>query len=277
VVYNNFQYRDKNFTVAKTPGVVRIGVMGDSNAFGYGIKNVNNRFSNILEHELNTHGYHTEVYNFGVPGLDTETEIHEYQRIKQLNFDILVWEYFLNDIEISSESAGQKVLQTAQIAPSGLITFLSDHSFFFDYIYWRLNAKYDKTFVKIRNADLAQYDNPRIFNYHTHLINSFTQDLKSNGKKIVTLVLPFLYFFPNYPANAISIHHRMDKLFLEDGVAQVVDMLDYVKGKHKQDLVVGPYDAHPNEYVHKIAADKLYDAIIPLLEKTPDGKTIIKQ
>jgi len=72
--------------VAKTPGVVRIGVMGDSNTFGYGIKNVDNRFSNLLEAKLNKAGYKVQVYNFGVPGFDTWNEIRIIiRRIKNLN------------------------------------------------------------------------------------------------------------------------------------------------------------------------------------------------
>ncbi|HSW97504.1 MAG TPA: SGNH/GDSL hydrolase family protein, partial [Candidatus Saccharimonadales bacterium] len=147
VVYNNYQYRDKNFTVTKTPGVVRIGVMGDSNAWGYGIKNVNNRFSNILESELQDKGYKVEVYNFGVPGLDTWNEIDEYhKKDAQFHVDILLWSYFLNDVE-PPHSAGTAVLANAGNGIPPLVEFLSDHSFFFDYLYWRLSSKYNTTFT----------------------------------------------------------------------------------------------------------------------------------
>lgn len=274
-VYNNYQYRDRDFKTEKETGRVRIGVMGDSSAYGYGIKNVNRRFSNILEGKLKSNGYNAEVYNFGVSGLDTDQEIKEYQRVKNLNFDILVWEYFLNDIEEESNSAGQKVLQSAQKTPSGLISFLSDNSFFFDYVYWRLGARYDKTFISIRNADLSQYSDSGVFAHHKNIIDSFTKNLKDGGKKVVVVILPFFYFFPDYPQNAIEIHQRMDKIFKDDG-AEVVDMLDFVKEKTRVDLVVGPYDSHPNEYVHKLIADKLYNAIIPLLEKK-GSNTVVKQ
>lgn len=274
VVFNNYQYRDRDFTVSKKPGVVRIGVMGDSNAFGYGIKDANQRFSNVLEENLKKNGYKVEVYNFGVSGLDTDTEVLEYQRVKQFNFDILVWQYFLNDVEPYNQSTGTKVLQEAQKEPPGIITFLSDNSFFFNYVYWRLSAKYNATYVKIKNSDLAQYNNPPVFNSHKQIIDNFTKDLNADKKKIVVLVIPFIYFIPNYPAVAMDVHKRMDKIFTDDG-ANVVDLLPYIKGKNKRDLVVGMYDAHPNEYVHALAADKLYGAIYPLLENK-NGGTIVK-
>ena len=277
VVYNNYQYRDKNFTVDKPPGTVRIGVMGDSNTFGYGIKNVSDRFSDQLEAALNKNGYKAQVYNFGVPGFDTEQEVNEYKRVEPFNFDIVVWAYFLNDIEEASRSAGGAVLRGAQAEPPGILRFLIDKSYFFDYVYWRLDARYSKTFEGVRNADLSQYNNREIFNHHTSLIDGFTSSIESQGKKIVALVMPFFYFFPNYPQNAIDIHKKMDGVFTSDGVSSVVDVLDYVKGKKSKDLVVGPYDSHPNVYVHHLIAQKLYDAITPLLIKTSDGQTIVKQ
>src|SRR3989344_8860561 len=99
VVYNNYFFRDLDFNSIKREGVVRIGVLGDSVAFGEGIKNVNNRFSNILEQKLQNAGFKVEVYNLGSSGYDTEGEIEQYQRVKQLNFDIIIWQYLLNDIQ----------------------------------------------------------------------------------------------------------------------------------------------------------------------------------
>jgi len=268
VVYNNFQYRDKDFTLAKTPGKVRIGVMGDSVAFGYGIKDVNNRFSNLLENKLNNNGYNVEVYNFAVPGLDTEGELREYQRVKKLKFDILVWSYFMNDIEEATRSAGESVLKNAQSSSSlrpGLIKFLSDNSYFFNYVYWRLNARYNSTFANIQGADLSQYNIPEIYNHHQDIIGSFIKN--NSSMKIVTIVFPFLSYFPNYPKEAIVIHQKVDNMFLEKGAASVIDLLPYLKGKNENQLIVSKFDSHPNEFVHEMAAEKLYNSISNLLEK----------
>src|SRR3990167_9037388 len=71
VVFNNYFFRDRDFSSIKREGVVRIGVFGDSVAFGEGIKNVNNRFSNILEQKLRDAGKNAQVYNLGTQGYDT--------------------------------------------------------------------------------------------------------------------------------------------------------------------------------------------------------------
>jgi len=274
VVYNNFQYRDKDFTVQKKPGTVRIGVIGDSNTFGYGIKNVNNRFSNILEDKLNNAGYKVEVYNFGVPGLDTWNEIIEYNK-KDAIFkpDILIWQYFLNDVE-ATKSAGTIALQNAGNQISPLVKLISDHSVFFNYVYWRLSAKYSTTFSQISSADLKQYSNPKVFAFHKYEISSLMTELKDQNIKVIVTVFPFFGLFPNYPAG--KIHQEMDTIFKNDGADVVVDLLPYLKNKTAKELVVGRYDSHPNESVHKLAADKLYDAVVPLLEKTKQQGTIVK-
>lgn len=274
--FNNYQYRDRNFVAEKTPGVVRIGVMGDSNTFGYGIRNPEDRFSNQLEKLFKEKGYKVEVYNFGVAGIGTEEEIREYHRIQHFDFDILVWQYFLNDIAPPNNNAGTTILNKARQKPSAVVSYLSDHSFFFDYLYWRVVARYKATFVALRNADIQAYSDPKLFTAHKQTIDSFSQELQEKNKQFVVLTIPFLYFFPDYPQSAVAIHKKMGTIFTDNGAAAVVDLLPYLKGKDKQELVVGPYDSHPNETVHKLAAEKLYTAIVPLIQKNADGYTEMK-
>ncbi|OGH04043.1 MAG: hypothetical protein A2W22_00250 [Candidatus Levybacteria bacterium RBG_16_35_11] len=277
VIYNNYQYRDKDFAVQKEEGTVRIGVMGDSMAFGYGIKDTNNRFSNLLEEKLLKDGYNAEVYNFGVPGFDTEQEVQEYERVKRFNFDILIWSYFLNDAEEASRSAGEAILQNEQRKQtSPIIEFVLNNSFFFDYVYWRINAKYGRVFEGMGKADLSQYNNPEIFNHHYDLISSFNKELTGEGKKVVAIIFPFLYFLPDYPKDAINIHKKMANTFLDSGVSKVVDLLPELKGKNPNQLTVSRFDYHPNEYVHRLATNLLYNSIAPLLERKGDKTYLIK-
>lgn len=274
VVFNNYQFRDRNFTLEKTPGVVRIAAIGDSLAFGYGIKNVNDRYSNILEDMLNKAGYKVEVYNFGVSGLDTWNEIILYEnRIEKFNPDIVVWEYYLNDAE-PKNSPGTVALKKVGAEINPVVKTLSEHSFFFDYIYWRFSATYTNTFNELKNTDLEQYYIPSVFKQHVQDVASFSAELTSENAKIVTVIFPFLRYMPNYPVLATQVHQKMDKIFTADG-ATVVDLLPYLKNKNATDLIVNRWDTHPNEFVHRLTAEKLYNAIVPLLTKTAKG-TFVK-
>src|SRR3990167_7601067 len=85
VVYNNFFKRDRDFKAEKPAGIIRIGMLGDSVTFGQGIANPEDRFSNILQKNLQEGGINAEVYNLGVSGLDSHEEIKAYQDLSYLN------------------------------------------------------------------------------------------------------------------------------------------------------------------------------------------------
>lgn len=230
---------------------------------GYGIKNVEDRFSNILEKKLKDRKFNAEVYNLGKSGYDLDSEVQEYNSsFRPLDFDIIVWEYFLNDAQPKEKNEGTKVLLREQ-AQSKFMQSISNYSYFFDYIYWRLAARYDKTFKELRNADMNAYKTQENFSRHKDAVISFINQLKKENRKIVVMVFPFMAFFPDYPA--YDIHKRVSKIFKEEGV-EPIDLLDDLKDKRSKDLVVSQYDYHPNEIVHKLAAERLYDKIVPLLK-----------
>lgn len=263
VVFNSYFVRDREFTLEKKEGTIRIGVIGDSIAFGYGIKNVNNRFSNILEQKLRSAHYNVEVYNLGKSGYDTDTEILEYEKNKKLNFDIIVWEYFLNDAQPQGDSRGTKVL-IKEHRQNKILSLLSSKSYFFDYVYWRLSKRYEKTFKELRNADMDAYHDSTTFKKHKNDVLQFIQELKSDNTKFVVIIFPFMYFLPDYPA--YDIHKTMNGIFKENNV-EVIDLLDDLKHKQSKEVIVGRYDYHPNEWVQQLAAQRLYDKIMPLLQK----------
>ncbi len=264
VVFNSYFVRDREFTREKKEGLTRIGVIGDSIAMGYGIKNVKDRFSNILEKKLRDAKQNVEVYNLGESGADTDTEIINYNKAKKLNLDIVVWEYFFNDAEPSINNQGTKVLIKANVRGK-ITTFVSNYSYFFDYVYWRLSTRYEKTFKELRTADMASYKDEKNFQRHKNVVTSFIKQLKDDNRKIVVIIFPFMYFLPNYPAN--DIHTTMNNVFRENGV-EPIDLLNDLKNEYSKNLIVSKFDYHPNESVQKLAAQKLYDKILPLLNQS---------
>ena len=263
VVYNNYFFRDRDFDPNKRAGIVRIGVLGDSIAFGGGIKNVNDRFSNILEKKLRDAGKNAQVYNLGTQGYDTGGEIESYQKVRHLNFDIIVWQYFLNDIQPYGKSTGTPIIaRNSQQAK--IVQFLSNKSFFFDFIYWRLSQRYQKTFDQLKNADLAQYQNPEVLQKHKEEMSAFIKDLKRENKRIVVIIFPFVHLIgADYPST--NIHQDLNQFFEQEGV-EVINLLDYLKDKKARNLIASGLDSHPNEAVHAEAAQKLFEKVMPLLK-----------
>lgn len=262
VVFNNFFFRDRDFTEEKKKDVLRIGVLGDSIAQGDGIKDVNNRFSNLLEKKLHETGFNVEVYNLGKAGYDTETEIEVYNNIKHLNFDLIIWEYFINDIQPKDQSTGTPIIaQNSHRAK--LLEFISNRSFFLDFLYWRFSAVYDKTIVALRNADVNQYNNQFILAQHKKDITDFIASLKKENKKVIVIMFPSIsllgYSYPVF-TNEIMFNH-----FSESGV-EVINLYDFLKDQNPKGLRASRFDTHPNEKVHILAADKLFEKVKTLLE-----------
>ncbi len=263
--YNGYFFRNnRNFTAAKTPGVTRIGVFGDSLAFGAGIRNVNNRFSNLLEKKLNESGHKAEIYNLAIPGTGTVAEKQIYEKTKDLNFDIIILSYFLNDAEPEEGSAGTAIIvKNSQRAK--ILEFISGTSFFLDFLYWRFSSRYQKTITGANNADLAQYTKPDVLTAHQQYLNNMLDEFKSNNQKVVVLVWPFINFIgPNNPG--LYANQSMTSFFENQNVP-TINMLDYLKERNSKDLMASKFDSHPNELAHKIAADQLYQKILPLLSQ----------
>jgi hypothetical protein len=71
---NNFGFRNHDYTLKKPPGVRRIVVLGDSFAFGEGVR-PQHLFCKLLEERAAATGLDVQVLNFSVGGWDTLDEI----------------------------------------------------------------------------------------------------------------------------------------------------------------------------------------------------------
>lgn len=263
VVYNNFFKRDKDFKIEKPAGSIRIGVIGDSIAFGQGIPNVHNRFSNILEKKLQASKINAEVYNLGTPGVDTHEEIKMYDDLSIFNFDIIIWQYYLNDIQPPIKDDIAQIIQKNTISNKTL-DILSKNSAFFDFAYWRLSSKYSKTFSQLDIHYFKMYNDASILNSHEEELTKFIRLLKEQNKKIVVIIFPLIELLgPNYPA--AQIHTNLDSYFKSQKM-EVIELLDYLRNSNSKELIASRFDTHPNEKVHKLAAEKLYEQISTTLK-----------
>ena len=258
VVYNNYFKRDRNFKVEKPDGTIRIGILGDSITFGAGIANTEDRFSNILQKRLEENGFNAEVYNLGVPGLDSHEEIKLYQDLSYLNFDIVVWQYFLNDIQPQDKSEPAEIISQDAYA-NDFMRWLTENSTFFDFLYWRFSSKYAKTYDKLGNHYLSMYSNEDTFKNHEQELSRFITGLKEENKKIIVIIFPFMELLgPNYPAT--EAHQKLQNFFKSQDI-QTIDLLDNLKSANWRDLVASKFDTHPNKKVHMLAAEKLYEKV----------------
>ena len=141
---------------------------------------------------------------------------------------------------------------------------MSAHSFFLDFLYWRISSRYQKAFVEIRKADIDRYKDQERLSEHKQEIAQFIKVLKDDNKKILVIIFPSMYFIgPNYPS--ADIHTLMGNYFRDQGV-ETIDLLNDLKGKDAKSLIASPFDSHPNEYVHNLAAERIFEKVKPLLK-----------
>lgn len=262
VVFNNYFFRDRDFDPNKQAGVTRIGVLGDSITQGDGIKNVNNRFSNLLERKLQQAGYKVEVYNLGKAGYDTEGEIETYSRVKNLNFDIIIWQYFINDIQPKDYSTGSPIIVNNS-RRAKILEFISKYSYFLDYLYWRYSTVYDKTLLALRYADINQYSSQDRLQKHQAEITDFIESLRADDKKVVVVMFPSIMFLGgDYPIFTNDIMHKI----FEGNQVETIDLYEDLKNQDPEKLRASRFDTHPNEIVHALAAQKLYEKVTQMLD-----------
>lgn len=262
VVHNNYFFRDRDFENDKRPQTIRIGVLGDSIAWGGGIENVDDRFSNRLERQLNEAGYQAEVYNLGKPGFDTDGEVGIFENVRHLNFDFIIWEYFLNDIQPVEKSTGTTIIETNRDLPA-YVAFFTNKSYFLDYLYWKLTPIHQKTYVQLKQADIAQYKNEELLANHKEKIKNYLQSFKGTNTKIIAVIFPNLLVLEENNYQAEDIHKIMTEVF-EKNKVEVVDLLTELRGKDGTYYMASKFDPHPNEEVHEIAAQKLFEVISSL-------------
>jgi hypothetical protein len=89
----------QKYTVRKTPGVLRIAVIGDSYVHAATV-NVQDNFAEVLERQLNARGVPTEVYRFGMDGAPLSQYLHVLRReVVRYKPDIVLVQLIHNDFD----------------------------------------------------------------------------------------------------------------------------------------------------------------------------------
>jgi hypothetical protein len=263
VAFNNYFRRDRQFDTDKPPGEFRIAVMGDSISFGAGIEKVEDRFSDLLQTKLRADGFNVAVYNLGVSGTDTEVQIKDFTNFKQLNFDLLIWQYFLNDVNPATGGEGTQIITTNRdkflLRPP--LSWLIDRSYFADWLYWRLSTKYSRTFTDLLAADLKAYQDPVMVSRHREAISRFLAQARKENLPVVVIMFPFLYQTPLTQV-ADAMYDQTFKFFESLKTVAVIDLKSIFRLYPASQLMASRFDSHPNELAHALAAQALYEKIL---------------
>lgn len=247
---NSAGFRGSDFSLAKTPGITRIAILGDSVAYGYSVP-LEQTFARLLEKQLNEAGHKVEVLNFAVNGYSTVAELELYKtRVRDYRPDIVLLAYVLND-----PLPAAFVVQTVGSAKKQADAFqqLSQHSQLGAWVYLQWKAITQQS--DRRQNYQGMYANPELWNATTQALHELATLTKTDGATLGAVVFPLLLDFNDYPMQ--NIHQQIDAS-LQAAQIPFIDLLpDFSREPY---LSLRPHpndDTHPNAAGHAIAARRI--------------------
>ena len=256
---NSLGFRDREIASGSTTGY-RVLVVGDSFTEGYGIKNVEDRYSDVLAKRL---GDGFRVYNVGRSGFDTKME---YQLM--LNYPVrpsfVILQYFGNDIERVCARPGREFpgFQPYSELPFGLHALVAN-SFLLNYVYW--NAPRGGTLpmgaANSRYADwmTSCYKDPIALERHLADLSRFIEYSRDNDCPLLVVIFPFLA----EQVGSINTFVPLIEAFLAERNIPFVSVESIAKDLSPEERVVSPSDSHASVKLNHLIAL----AIVPAMER----------
>ncbi len=251
---NSLGLRDKEWKESELKDKKIIAVIGDSFPAGHGIKDVKDRFSDVLASKL---GKEYAVLNIALPGWGTETELLAFKYFvsgRHFKFDTVIWSYFPNDIFDAAEHFGKKPPDKIAI-PEGITGRLISSSYFLNFVYWnifKINSLKNNYFDVL----IELFNDPKIWDLHKKEIEQICLDVNNSRAKLIVVTFPLL----THKTNSTVLLERVKEIFNQNNVP-VFDVSEVIKDLKENEVVVSKNDAHPSIKLHKLVAKKLYETI----------------
>jgi lysophospholipase L1-like esterase len=278
---NSMGIRGPERTWRKPPGVRRILILGDSIAFGYGVR-YEDTFANRLENLLNQSKgrYQYEVINAGVPSYNTTQEV-TYFLEEGILFepDLVVLAFYWNDIHnkknvkvdnlghLIEESNKQRhvLLKRLYNSKKGyMIRNLIKKSRFLYFVIYRLRLLFNRNYYTTQMMILHGKINKIIkkgWNDIDKQLCRFVRFVNNRKIKILLVILPMPQqlekFFPNIK------YQLMIRKYCKKYDIHCLDLLPVFRNYYTThtSLFISYDGDHPNERGHAIIARELYKEI----------------
>ena len=236
---NSYGFFDREHSLQKPAGTIRIAVFGDSVARGWGVS-MDQRFDRLLESQLNHEfGEHFEVLNFAVPGY----------RLTQM-FDVAMekarlWQpdvYLVTLTELSVGPVwGDHVVQLVENGADLKYPLLRD-------------VVRKSGLQKDDDGALSQW---KLSRYRTATLRDLLLQLNNRAEqqsaKVLVVLLPDAEDAAFTKRRFVGVH-----ALLADAGLPVIDVLDTFAGADVDSIRVWWYDPHPNVAGQRLIAAALY-------------------
>lgn len=246
---NSLGYRDREWTPEMLAGRTKIMVLGDSFVAGVGIDDPADRFSDLLGQML---GGEYIVMNVGESGAGTKDEI-----VNAIDYpyrpDVTILSFYINDIEPTAKDMGFGRPSLSIARPA-----IVDYSYALNFFYWRLfRLKRQQVSDNYWTWLFGVYNNPDVWQIYQRELLQVYQLTHERDIQSIVVIFPHLLAIEH----SRPITSQVARLYAQQGVP-VVDVTELVADKKPTKLIVNPVDSHPNEFVHRLVAEALYQIIL---------------
>jgi len=252
---NNFNARDNvNYDLRIEHGKRRITFFGDSFTAGHGIKDVDNRFPNLIR--IQNPGL--EIHVLADNGMESINQLNLIRKLisDSYQFDLVALVYNLNDISYLLAKANE-IYDRVYAFNEGL-NFFGKNSYFVNTMLFRYFA--------MRDPDIPDYYDfvegayfSEAWNRHAEVLKEIKYLTESKGGKLLVVNYPFFHD-QNEDYKFLPVHEKLEK-FWNSLAVPYIDLEPVFKNYDKQDLVVNKFDAHPNEFANSLVAETIDDFI----------------
>lgn len=232
--------------------------LGDSFTFGHGIVDVKNRFSDRVSASLKkSRPGEFHVSNLSLPGTDLYwvTGLLEQLFADDYKVDSAVYVICLNDIETFSRNHLSVYKDIGELDPSFI---LFRDTYFFNLLYFRLNT-FRRPEIRDYYSFVKEYYAGEPWVKMSNKLTQTAELCRQNDCEFKVVVFPFLHNCgPGYPFEDV---HKSIVAHCKDNGIEVVDLEPMFREHSDERLTVNPFDAHPNEYSHGLAAQAIEDGL----------------
>jgi hypothetical protein len=246
---NNMGLRDSKNLPDFKPDEVSIFFTGDSYTEGYGIKQVQNRYSDLVAQKL---GKNYAVYNLGQSG-SALTEQIEAMKSAPFLPDIIVWQFFFNDIDDICYELGFPYPSLDPYGKLNLVTkFFVKNSYLANFIYFKFSEiTAEVNFINYVN--LCSEDERlrlKLKEKFSYVKRHFTSD----STRLIFIMLPSA-FDADMCKKTYSV---TENLFCELQI-EYIDFREILRESKQLEFAVNQWDMHLNENANILIANKIHD------------------
>ena len=270
---NSFGMRDKEYTLEKPAGTLRIALLGPSHVMGNGVAD-GETFEQLVEDKLNAQAprgavQRYEILNFGVDGFTLPQELAMLEdRVLRFSPDVIIVTQYHRSRTMTERYLSKILGKGIEIPPGGLNDLLTRAGMLpvergnipIPFESWRAVARAVGLQPRMPADEAAARLRQISDEVNVWAIAQIADVARAHGKPVIGLGLNVVI---DDSPEQVPNHEAFEKA----GVP-LINLFDIFPAEQRPALRAAPWDDHPNAAGHRLIAEHLYRELAPMLDQS---------